>query len=90
MIYFYALLPIYVASMHYYTYRPEPEPGPARAIIPGFLEARSSKFLIGPKPEPGPSPKIKSSISSKLDKFRPVAPLIFMPETKPFSAFPLN
>ena len=76
MIYFYALLPIYVASMHYYTYRPEPEPGPARAIIPGFLEARSSKFLIGPKPEPGPSPKIKSSISSKLDKFRPVAPLI--------------
>ena len=26
MIYFYALLPIYVASMHYW---PEPEPGPS-------------------------------------------------------------
>ena len=62
---------------------PEPEPGPVRAIFPGFLEARSSKFSIGPKLEPGPSPKIKSPMSSKLDKFRPVASLLSSADPPP-------
>ena len=46
----------------------------ARSSTP---KARSSTIKIGPRLGLGPSPKNKSSMSSKLDKFRPVASLVF-------------
>ena len=38
-------------------------------------KARSSTIKIGPRLGLGPNPKIKSLMSPKLDKFRPVASL---------------
>ena len=49
----------------------------ARSSTP---KARSSTIKIGPRLGLGPSPKIKSSMSSKPDKFRPVASLIYRPK----------